>query len=84
MLATLGLERLERRLIQGTVRADEVAEFLEQADRAEVDTLARDGMSTALDSFHQRRAVRAGCQPRPVVRSRPNPQFHPTPHVDSL
>ncbi len=63
MLATFGLERLESSLNRDTVRADDVEEFLEQADRAEVDTLARDGMPTALDSFHQRRAIRAACYP---------------------
>ena len=54
MLATFGLERLEAGLRRDTVSATDVAKFLEQAEAADVDTLARDGMCSALDSLNQR------------------------------
>ena len=41
MLATFGLERLESGLRRDTVSATDVAKFLEQAEAADVDTLAR-------------------------------------------
>jgi hypothetical protein len=58
MLATLGLERLEKGLGHDTVTATDVAEFLEQAEAVDVRTLARDGMPEALDYLHRRRAER--------------------------
>jgi hypothetical protein len=54
MLATFGLERLEAGLEKDTVTASDVAEFLEQAAPIDMRTLARDGMSEALDSLHRR------------------------------
>jgi hypothetical protein len=54
MLATFGLERLESTLTRDTISATDVAEFLEQAEATDVDTLARDGMDSALDSLHRR------------------------------
>jgi hypothetical protein len=58
MLATFGLERLETGLERGTVTAADVAEFLQQANSADVRTLARDGMPEALDCLHRRRVER--------------------------
>ena len=55
MLAAFGLERLESSLNRGTVGAAEVAEFLAQAQPADMRTLARDGMPEALDCFRRRR-----------------------------
>ncbi|WP_235674765.1 hypothetical protein [Mycolicibacterium pulveris] len=54
MLATLGLDRLEAGLNRDTVSATDVATFLAHAGAADVDTLARDGMGTALDRARQR------------------------------
>lgn len=54
MLATFGLERLEAGLEKDTVTATDVAQFLEQAEPADVGTLARDGMPEALDGMHRR------------------------------
>jgi hypothetical protein len=54
MLATFGLERLESGLNRDTVSAADVAEFLDQAEADDVNTLARDGMSSALDHLHKR------------------------------
>jgi hypothetical protein len=54
MLATLGLQRLEAGLIPETVSATDVAKFFENAEPTDVSTLARDGMSSALDGLRQR------------------------------
>ena len=53
MLATFGLQRLESSLDDDTVSASDVAEFLDQAEADDVNTLARDGMAPALDGLHQ-------------------------------
>jgi hypothetical protein len=58
MLTTLGLGRLERDFAHATVTATDVAEFLEHADAADVQKLARDGMPEALDCLHRRQAQR--------------------------
>jgi hypothetical protein len=54
MMATFALERLEASLSRDTVSASDVAAFLDQAEADDVNTLARDGMSRALDSQHRR------------------------------
>jgi hypothetical protein len=54
MLATFGLGRLEAGLVENTVTASDVAEFLAQAEPIDVGTLARDGMPEALDCMHRR------------------------------
>jgi hypothetical protein len=59
MLATFGLGRLEAGLVENTLTASDVAEFLAQAEPIDVRTLARDGMPEALDCMH-RRIGRAG------------------------
>jgi hypothetical protein len=97
MLATLGLERLESRLTQDTVSATDVAEFLQQAKANEFNTLARDGMSQALDSLHRRlhdhdpaigafagSLADADLPTRLYVQHRPNPQFQPTRHANRV
>jgi hypothetical protein len=48
MLATFGLQRLESSLDDDTVSASDVAEFLDQAEADDVNTLAREGMGRAL------------------------------------
>jgi hypothetical protein len=97
MLATFGLERLESGLRRDTVSATDVAKFLEQAEAADVDTLARDGMSRALDNLNQRLHERESAQngfsaaaPAPglpsrlYVHHRPNPEFQPTRHANRV
>ena len=97
MLATFGLERLESGLRRDTVSATDVAKFLEQAEAADVDTLARDGMSRALDSLNQRlterespsnglatSTVAAGLPTRLYVHHGPNPEFQPTRHANRV
>jgi hypothetical protein len=64
MLATFGLQRLESSLDADTVSASDVAEFLDQAEADDVNTLAREGMSRALDGLHQRLGER-DWPPRP-------------------
>ncbi|HEY9305787.1 MAG TPA: hypothetical protein VIO95_15980 [Mycobacterium sp.] len=54
MLATFGLERLEAGLVENTVTATDVAEFLAQAEPGDMRTLAREGMPEALDCLHRR------------------------------
>jgi hypothetical protein len=97
MLATFGLERLESGLRRDTVSATDVAKFLEQAEAADVDTLARDGMSRAMDSLNQRlhqrelpsnalatSTVASGLPTRLYMHHRPNPEFQPTRHANRV
>ena len=97
MLATFGLQRLESSLDDDAVSAADVAEFLEQAESDDVNTLAREGMARALDVLHQRLGERdwplddrtgvretASLPTRPYVHHRSNPQFQPTPHANRV
>jgi hypothetical protein len=97
MLATFGLERLESGLNRDTVSATDVAEFLEQAEADDVNTLARDGMSHALDSLHQRLHEResaingftagtptSNLPTRLYVHHGSNPEFQPTRHANRV
>jgi hypothetical protein len=98
MLATFGLERLESRLIRGTLQVTDVAEFLEQAEPCDVQVLARDGMPEALDGFHRRRmeriepsleavmeaAINATDHGRTYANNRPNLQFQRTRYADPV
>ena len=97
MLATFGLERLESGLTRDTVSATDVAEFLAQAKAADVDTLARDGMSEAIVGQQRRRHDReatvetlptrlapTGLHTRLHLTHRPNPQFQPTRHANPV
>jgi hypothetical protein len=97
MLATFGLQRLESSLDDDTVSAADVADFLDQAEADDVDTLAREGMSRALDGLHQRlgerewpletpAAVRemASLPNRLYVPHRSNPEFQATRHANRV
>jgi hypothetical protein len=97
MLATFGLERIESGLHRDTVSATDVAKFLEQAEAADVDTLARDGMSCALDRLNKRLHEREsapngsaaprsapGLPTRLYVHHRANPEFQPTRHANRV
>ncbi len=91
MMATFALERLETSLSRDTVSASDVAAFLEQAEADDVNTLARDGMSRAMDSQHRRlqgqgpkhdgrttAADNARLPTRVYVHSAANPEFQRT------
>ena len=54
MVFALGMERLETRLRAGTVREDEVEDFLERARPDEVKALFRQGIGGALQLFRLR------------------------------
>jgi hypothetical protein len=97
MLATFGLQRLESSLDDDTVSASDVAEFLNQAEPDDVNTLAREGMGRALDDMHQRLSERdwslaggiparemAGLPNRMVMHHRSNPEFQPTRHANRV
>jgi hypothetical protein len=97
MLATFGLQRLESSLSDDTVSAADVAEFLDQAEADDVDTLAREGMGSALDSLHKRLGEQDWPQPaaaaaremsslpnRLVMHHRANPEFQPTRHANRV
>jgi hypothetical protein len=97
MLATFGLQRLESRLDDDTVSASDVAEFLEQAEPDDVDTLAREGMGPALDGLHQRLGERVwpldggsdagdmtSLPTRLYVHHGSNPEFQPTRHANRV
>ena len=97
MLAAFGLERLETGLHRDTVSATDVAKFLEQAEADDVNTLARDGMSRAMDSLHQRMHGRASTHNGKTASAEParlptrvyvhrgvNTEFQPTPHANRV
>ena len=97
MLATFGLERVESSLRRDTFSATDVAEFLDQAEASDVDTLARDGMDSALDCLHRRlneRDSATGGLVEHVPSSRlptreyfdrlPNTEFQQTRHANSV
>ncbi|KRE26790.1 hypothetical protein ASG82_09660 [Mycobacterium sp. Soil538] len=97
MLATFGLERVEAGLRRETISADEVAQFLDQAEASDVDALVRDGLDTAIHDQHRRRgereaavavAGRSAAPPGlPTVRSFPqrvNTGFQQTPHANPV
>lgn len=86
MLATFGLERVEASLGRDTISADDVAEFLDQAEASDVDTLARDGMDTAMHSLqrrlNERESTRVGLLEHVQVPGLPTQQYfhhHPNP-----
>jgi hypothetical protein len=97
MVGTFGLQRLEASLCDDTVSAADVVEFLQQAEDDDVNTLARDGMSSALDG-QQRRLHNRESRPRPVavlteptglptrvyVHHQSNPVFQPTRHANRV
>jgi hypothetical protein len=97
MLATFGLQRLESSLDDETVSASDVAEFLDQAEADDVNTLAREGMGRALDGLHQRLGERdwpieapstvrdlASLPNQLYVPHRSNPEFQPTRHANRV
>ncbi|UYP19330.1 hypothetical protein OED52_01755 [Rhodococcus sp. Z13] len=55
MLFALSMERVEARLSRLSVRQQEVEEFLDKANHADVAALAREGFPGALARFHRRR-----------------------------
>ena len=96
-MATFGLQRLESSLEDDAVSAADVAEFLEQAEPDDVNTLAREGMGRALDSLHQRLGDRewplddrigagdmASLPTRLYVHHGSNPEFQPTRHANRV
>ena len=91
MMATFALERLETSLSRDTVTASDVAAFLDQAEADDVNTLARDGMSRAMDRQHRRLQGQASNQngripvadtkrlpTRELIHSAANPEFQRT------
>jgi hypothetical protein len=71
MLFALGMERVEARLKNLTIRENEVEEFLEQAQPEEVRALAGYGIGRALELFRLRRGgSRSGRQRARTPRSR--------------
>jgi hypothetical protein len=97
MLATFGLQRLESSLDNDSVSAADVAEFLHQAEPRDVDTLAREGMSRALNGMHQRLGENEWTPQAPVrdrelsslpnrlvMHHRANPEFQPTRHANRV
>ncbi|MGE0215667.1 hypothetical protein [Mycolicibacterium sp.] len=97
MLATFGLDRVEASLRRDTISATDVAEFLEQAEASDVDTLARNGMDSALDKLHRRLSARESATPdvvehipgprlptREYTYERANREFQQTRHANSV
>ena len=69
MFFALGMERVESRLRESTVRQDELEEFLEQPRPDEVRALFRSGTGRALELFRLRNRGARGR--RPARRSPP-------------
>jgi hypothetical protein len=71
MVFALGMERLETRLRSGTVREDEVEDFLERARPDEVKALFKQGIGGALQLFRLRNLGKrnGSTSRRPKVRS---------------
>ena len=69
MFFALGMERVESRLRESTVRQDELEEFLEQPRPDEVRALFRSGTGRALELFRLRNRGPKGR--RPARRSPP-------------
>ena len=69
MFFALGMERVESRLRESTVRQDELEEFLEQPRPDEVRALFRSGTGRALELFRLRNRGARG--QRPARRSPP-------------
>jgi hypothetical protein len=97
MLATFGLQRLESSLEDDTVSAADVAEFLDQAEADDVNTLAREGMGRAIDGLHKRLGEQdwplaaapaaremSSLPNRMVMHHRANPEFQPTRHANRV
>ncbi len=63
MLFALAMERVEVRLRRLSVREEDIDEFLESANNAEVTALEKTGLPDALTRFHRRRsAPRSGSE----------------------
>ena len=97
MVATLGLQRLEAGLHRDTVSATDVAKFFQHAEPSDVDTLARDGMSRALDGLRERQHIEhpiangsaaahrtADLPARRYPEQCVNPEFQPSRHADRV
>jgi hypothetical protein len=65
MLAALGLARLEKELARTSVPTTDVDELLEQAQAVDMRTLAREGITEALEYLHQREAQQLAESPQP-------------------
>jgi hypothetical protein len=63
MFFALGMERVESRLRESTVRQDELEEFLEQPRPDEVRALFRSGTGRALELFRLRNRSTRGRRP---------------------
>jgi hypothetical protein len=63
MFFALGMERVESRLRESTVRQDELEEFLEQPRPEEVRALFRSGTGRALELFRLRHRSPRGRRP---------------------
>lgn len=70
MFFALGMERVEARMRESTVRQDELDDFLERAQPDEVNTLFKSGIARALERFRVRnRGGKVGTRARSGVDS---------------
>ena len=94
MVVTVGLQRLEEGLHRDTVSSGDVAKFFEHAAPSDVRTLARDGMSRAIDGLRERRhghdtlaaaaVLDSGLPTRVYAHQDAKSEFRPTRHSDRV
>ncbi|WP_051989642.1 hypothetical protein [Gordonia soli] len=58
MLFALAMEKVQTRIDRLSVSRDHVEDFLQSAEPANVDTLAKEGFPAAMDELRTRRATR--------------------------
>lgn len=86
MLSTFGLQRLESSLHTDPAAADEVAEYLKQAEEARKQAPPRPAPEEArpVDVAQLLNADEPGLPTRSYAHARPNPQFHRTQYANRV
>ncbi|WP_163805313.1 hypothetical protein [Mycolicibacterium anyangense] len=86
MLSTFGLQRLESSLETDRAAADEVAEYLKQAEEARRQAPPRPAPEEPrpVDVHHLLNADEPGLPTRSYAHARPNPQFHRTQYANRV
>lgn len=86
MLSTFALQRLESSLETDRTAADDVADYLQQAEEARKQAPPRPAPEPArpVDVHHLLNADEPGLPTRSYAHARPNPQFHRTQYANRV